>query len=138
MGADGPQQRVLADRNPKPPREALSRTAAQRQTEMVDKTLQARGAARVRLYGLLVKPLAKDLPRAPYASTSEAPSRQEDPNAAAVCRQISNTAPIPAVNSRRCVAAVWTRDGDRPRSCNGDNLSAANLDMIDAETGWHQ
>jgi hypothetical protein len=105
---------------------------------MVDKTLQARGAARVRVYSFLVKPLAKDLPRAPYASTSETPGRQEDPNAAAVCRQIGNTAPIPAVNSRRHATAAWTRDGDRPRSRDGDNLGTANLNMIDAEAGWHQ
>jgi hypothetical protein len=105
---------------------------------MVDKTLQARGVARVRLCDLLVKPLAKELPRAPYASTSETPRRQEDPDVAAVSRQIGNTAPIPAVNPRRYLAARRARDGDRPRSRDSDNLGAAKLDMIDAETGWHQ
>jgi hypothetical protein len=63
--------------------------ATQRQTEMVDNTLQACGAARVRLGDGVVKPFGEYLPRATRGSTPESPNRQDDPNATAVCRQIS-------------------------------------------------
>src|SRR5512147_1633318 len=71
MGADDPQQRVLADRNPKPPRESLSRTPAQRQTEMVGSTkirgVQLSGRRRDR--GRLTS--AAPTPRGAHAAQAE-------------------------------------------------------------------
>jgi hypothetical protein len=64
MCAHGPQQRVLADREQEPPREALSWATTQGETKMVDNTLQPRGATRKRSSDLIVKPLGEYLPPA--------------------------------------------------------------------------
>jgi len=58
------QQRVLADREQEPPREALSWATTQGETKMVDNTLQPRGATRKRSSDLIVKPLGEYLPPA--------------------------------------------------------------------------
>jgi hypothetical protein len=88
MRAHSTQQRILADREQEPPRETLSRTPTQGETEMVDDALQSRGATREGLRDLAIEPLREYPSPATRTPTSEAPNLQADPDATAVRRQL--------------------------------------------------
>lgn len=88
-----PQQRVLAHRKQKPPREALAWAAPQRKTEVVDDALQPCSAARKRYRYLIGESLRKYLPLATRTATSESSNFKVNPNATIVSRKIEQTPP---------------------------------------------
>ena len=71
-------------------------------------------------------------------STSKSSNYLPDPNATAVCRQIGQTSFVAAVNLLRDAATQRTKRCRRTRVCDRTDLSSADLDMLDGETGRQQ
>lgn len=132
-GPEAAEERVLADRLQQTMAERFRRSAAERQGEAADQSLQARRAPCMRLRDGGGKPFREYLAGAERCAAPKATHRQMQFNRPTMGGKIIWTALIPAMNLTRGHPAARTGRSDPDGACVYPDYVTTNLDPIGPE-----
>ena len=133
-----PQERILAEGQHQPLRQAARWAAAERDPEMMDELVQAAGPSRPRRQHVGSEALGEDAPPAVGRVAAKASRLQPEPNGPTRHRQVAQKPLIVAVDPPSGRAAARARARFRPMTHGQPHFRTVALGILYNKTGWDE